>query len=457
MRFALLVCFTSLCCAAPPKSEPPTPLWIPGVVYRTERVPTSRGFLDRRGLVHAHSIYSNDACDGQPKNASGAYDQDCLNDFRRDVCTSKHDFVFLTDHSDSFRDNEFPDVVLYRASEGDTLVTHGAGPTANRLACAGSESVLIMAGTETATMPVGLENHVGNRNLYGSTSSAAILAAKEAGAVSLVSHTENWTPEELVSMPLDGFEMFNLHRNSRQNAGIAAELVLGKIEVGDFEGLPHPDAFFTAFVLDDPTYLSTWGTVLARGVKRVTTMGTDCHRNSFRQKLQDGERIDSYRRMMSMFSNHLLVRPNADGSFDDRSLKEALRARRLYGTFDFLGSPTGFDFFAAEGDGTREMGETASISAGAVLEVKTPRVRDLDPSVTAPTITAKLWLAKEGGWDEVASTTEPTLRFAPTLPGAYRAEVRILPSHFKPFIGRRGDFIRSDRPWVLSNAIWITP
>ena len=399
MRHALLFGLFTLACSAPPKIEPPAPKWSPGIVYRTERGLNSRGFLDRRGLVHAHSVFSHDACDGQPITDAGVHDQDCLTDFRRDVCTAKQDFVFLSDHSDNFRNNEFPDVLLYRGNEGDTLVTHGAAPTANRLSCPGSDPILIMGGTETATMMVGLENHLSNRALYGSTDDTALLAGKAAGAVSLLQHTEDWSPEQIVSMPVDGFEMYNLHRSSLQNIGIAAELVFGKVEMGDFDGLPHPDAFFTAFTLDDPTYFATWGTVLARGVKRVTTMGTDCHRNTFRQKLQDGERIDSYRRMMSMFSNHLLVRPDADGSFDDRSLKEALRARRLYGTFEFLGTPVGFDFFAAEGAVTKEIGETASISAGAVFEVKTPRVRDLDPSATAPAITTKLWVAKEGGWE----------------------------------------------------------
>ncbi|MER2566680.1 MAG: hypothetical protein ABTQ32_38510 [Myxococcaceae bacterium] len=454
MRRSALV-LLALGCSSPMKMEPPPPpKWSPGQVYRTERAVNARGFLDRKGLVHAHSIYSHDACDGKPHDG-GVYNEECLADFRRDICTSKHDFVFLSDHGDSFRDNPFPDVLLHRATLGDTLVTRGSGPTANQLACPGADPVLIMAGTETATMPVGLERHLDNRALYSSMEDSAINAAKDAGAVALVAHTEDWTPEQLISMPLDGFEMYNLHRNSLQNIGIAAELVFGKVELGDFDGLPHPDAFFTAFTLDDPTYFSTWGTVFARGTKRVTTMGTDCHRNSFPQKLQDGERIDSYRRMMIMFGNHLLVRPNADGSFDDRSLKEALRARRLYGTFDFLGSPEGFDFFASEGTVTKEMGDTTRIAAGTVLEVKTPRVRDLDPAAPAPTITTKLFRAKEGGWDEVASTTEPTLRFVPSQPGAYRAEVRIVPTHLRPFIGKRNDFIRADRPWVMANAIWV--
>jgi hypothetical protein len=458
MRRLPVLALTALACSSPMKPAPPAPVWTPGLVYPTERGPSARGFLDRKGLVHAHSIYSHDACDGQPKNDAGVYDSDCLADFRRDLCASKHDFVFLTDHGDSFLEHEFPDVLLYRPADGDTLVTHEGAPTANRLACAGGGQVLVMAGSETGgAMPVGLERHPGTpstrRSFYG-RDDVALHAARDAGGLALVAHTEDYTPEELISMPLDGFEMFNLHRNSLKNIGIAAELVVGKVSMGDFEGLPHPDAFFTAFNLDDDTYLSTWGTVFARGAKRVTTMGTDCHRNTFRDKLQDGERIDSYRRMMIMFSNHLLVR---DGEVDDRALKEALRARRVYGTFDFLGAPDGFDFFATEGARTKEMGDSVSLAAGVTLEARTPRVRDLDAAAPAPAIVTKLFRAREGGWDEVASTSEPTLRYTPTAPGVFRVEVRMVPSHLRPHIGKRSDFVRAERPWVMTNAIWVTP
>ncbi|MBM4776671.1 MAG: hypothetical protein GQE15_03120, partial [Archangiaceae bacterium] len=125
-------------CSSPMKMEPP-PKWSPGLVYRTERAVNARGFLDRKGLVHAHSIYSHDACDGKPHDDAGVYNQDCLADFRRDICTAKHDFVFLSDHGDSFRDNPFPDVLLYRPALGDSLVAHGSGPTANQLACPGTD------------------------------------------------------------------------------------------------------------------------------------------------------------------------------------------------------------------------------------------------------------------------------------------------------------------------------
>jgi hypothetical protein len=293
--------------------------------------------------------------------------------------------------------------------------------------------------------------------VYGADGAAPIEAVKGAGAVALVAHTEGWTPEQLVSLPLDGFEMFNLHRNSLKNAGIAAELILNKVDKGDFDGLPEPDAFFTAFVLDDEVYEATWGTTLARGVRRVTTMGTDCHRNTFPQLLQDGERVDSYRRMMIGFSNHLLVRPKADGSFDDRDLKAALRAGRLYGAFDFLGTPDGFDFTATAGGAVHELGDEVSLAQGVTLTLVVPGVRDLDPSAEPPVLRARLLKAREGGWDEVATAAEGTLRFTVREPGAYRAEVRMTPKHLRAFIGRRADFIKAERPWVYSNAIYVTP
>ena len=49
----------------------------------------------------------------------------------------------------------------FAVAKGDVLVTRDAAPVANRLACPQGSTALIMAGTETGTMPVGLEHHVG--------------------------------------------------------------------------------------------------------------------------------------------------------------------------------------------------------------------------------------------------------------------------------------------------------
>jgi hypothetical protein len=455
MRVAPALLLLLAACPAPVK-PPPAPSWMPGVVYQTARGPTERGYLDRKGLIHAHSYFSHDACDGQPV-IDGGYNEPCYEDFRRGLCQTKHDFVFLTDHPSLFTDNEYPDTLLYRADHGDQLVDHGAGPTANWLACPGADAPLIMAGTESSTMmPVGLERHVADRGTtYNADTSYALELVRDAGAVDLVAHTEKWSPEILGALPLDGFEMYNLHANTFKNGAVVLDYMV-KVDAKQFDGLPNPDTFLASYDLEDPAYLETWGTVMARGFKRVTTMGTDCHRNSLPQITQDGESIDSYRRMMMAFSNHLLVKAKPDGSWDDQSLKDALRARRLYGIFDCFGTPQGFDFFVTEGATVKEIGDEVSLANGPVFSIKAPTLRELPSDVDAPTITVKLYKAREVGWDELASSSTD-VSFTPTVPGAYRAEVRILPRHLKKWIGNYSGWLKAERPWVYTNVITVVP
>lgn len=450
----------AVACSAPTPTPPPTP-WEPSTVYRLDRQPNARGFTTLRGLIHTHSPYSHDACDGNPRSDAGVLDATCMADFRRGLCQVQHDFVFLTDHNDSFSWSEYPGVLLHDASQGDTLVTRLAGPSANWLACPNAPPALILAGTESAAMPVGLEAHVGVSGqrgaLYGSLADATLDSFREAGAINLVAHTEDWTVEQLESLHLDGFEMFNLHRSALRNAGTVADFVLNFIEKGRFEGLPHPDLFLLLFDLEDAVYFERWGSVLARGHRRVTTMGSDAHRNTFPQLMADGERVDSFRRMMRAFSNHLLVRARADGTWDDAELKEALRAGRLYGVFEFMGYAQGFDFHALEAGEARELGAEVSLARGVTLHATMPTVQNLDPAADAPQLELVLWRAIEGGWERAASTTEAALAFTPTQPGAYRVEVRMAPRHLKGFVGSRLALVRTARPWVLTSALYVRP
>lgn len=460
MRPLLLATLLGAACSAPSTPPPPAP-WEPSTVYRLERTPNARGFTELRGLIHAHSPYSHDACDGTPRSDAGVLDAACMADFRRGLCQVQHDFVFLTDHNDSFSWSDYPGVLLHDPAQGDSLVTRAAGPSANWLACPGAQPALILAGTESAAMPVGLEAHAGPaaqlNALYGSLADATLDGFRAAGAINLVAHTEDWTAEQLATLHLDGFEMFNLHRSALKNGGVAADYVLNYVEKGRFEGLPHPDLFLLLFDLDDPVYVERWGTVLARGHRRVTTMGSDCHRNTFPQLMQDGERVDSYRRMMRAFSNHLLVRTRPDGTWDDAELKEALRAGRVFGVFEFMGYAQGFDFHAREAGEAKELGAEVSLASGVTLEATMPRVQGLDPAADPPRLELILWRAVEGGWEQAASTTEATLSFTPTLPGAYRVEVRLAPRHLKGFVGTRLTAVRDARPWVLTSALYVTP
>lgn len=453
--FGALILAGLTCACSKNEAPTPAPVWTPSTTYATERAPL-RGLIDRRGLIHAHSVYSHDACDNKPELESGEKDPVCFDDFREGMCASKHDFVMLSDHRDGFSDGTYPEVLLYRPDQGDTLVMRNARPVANLAACPDGSKVLIMAGLEARTMPVGLEQHVAPREMrsaiYGEATPEAIEMFKENGAVVLLQHTEDWTPETLVELPIDGFEMFNLHANTFLNLGGILEVVLRAAE-DDFVGMPHPDVGVIGFISEDPRYLERWGTVLSQ-TKRVTTMGTDCHRNSFKPALQDGERMDSYRRMMIMLSNHILVEPRADGTWDDSDLKAALRAGRLYGAFEMYGYPVGFDYHARAGEAVHEMGSSVALSSSPELSVRAATIRNLDPKVEAPEIYIRILRAREGGWDEVARGDEK-LSYRPDTPGAYRAEVRMRPRHLKPYLGVQAALGEEDRIWIYSNAIYV--
>jgi hypothetical protein len=309
-------------------------------------------------------------------------------------------------------------------------------------------------------MPVGLEEHVDGSiaergGVYGAKTVEGIEAQRAKGAVVLVAHTEDWTATQLRELPLDGFEMYNIHANllTRTGAGKALELLF-RLGQND-PGLPHPDTVLLGLISEDPRYLTRWGTVLASGVKRVTTVGTDCHRNTFQQLMADGERVDSYRRMMIWFSNHLLVRPETDGTWDDRHLKQALLDGRLYGAFEVMGYPEGFDYHALVDGQPMEMGAEIPLSSNPTLNVTLPHVRNLDPARTAPELTVRILRAIENGFVEVASGSE-SLSFTPTQAGAYRAEVRMRPLHlFEDLHADADAILAKDYVWIYSNAIYV--
>ena len=468
--------FLVVACGTPEPDEPaPDPLakpapmyvepswqgtpWQPSAVLQLVATPTRRGMLDLRGLIHAHSPYSHDACDGKPFDKEGAINAPCREDFRTDLCTVRHDFAMLTDHPTHFKEHPFPDVLLYQKAGGDVLVERDGKPVANLIPCGNNHTQLILAGAETsASMPVGLEGHVPGGEAvrgaaYGDKTEAAVAMLKKQHAVVLVAHTEDRSVDDLVERSLDGFEMFNLHANMVARMAEAVQLL--SLATGkDKDKASHPDLVILPLLHEDPEYLSRWGSALARGARRVTTMGTDCHRNTLKMKLADGERVDSYRRMMIWFSNHLLVTPEADGTWNDRSLKTALRAGRLYGVFEVFGYAEGFDYVAMVGDKIHEMGSEIALSDGPHLRVRMPTIAHLDAKATPAQLTARLLRAKEGGWDEVASA-EGDLDVAVKVAGAYRAEIRIRPRHLLAFLNGQQQVAEQDFAWVYSNAIYV--
>src|SRR4051812_10598208 len=123
-------------------------------------IPPLRGLRDARGILHLHSVYSHDACDGNGL-PGGAPNTECLAHLRAAICTNHLDFAMLTDHPPHFAEHEFAEDLLL--APGDAPIMKNGAPVANLAACAGdaTQKVLIMAGHEGNNMsPLGLERHV---------------------------------------------------------------------------------------------------------------------------------------------------------------------------------------------------------------------------------------------------------------------------------------------------------
>ncbi len=432
--------------------------WAPARVLSFDPSVRRRGLREVRGLIHAHTAYSHDACDGKPFDAEGKINAPCVEDFRRDLCAVGHDYVFMTDHPTHFKDHPFPDVLHYQEASGDALIQREGVMLANRMKCPDGHTVMLIPGTEGGMMPVGLDGHIADpterAKVYGGDDVGAREALIAAGAHVLAQHTEDWTPEQLGEKGWAGFEMYNLHANMMAHMNDAAKLFPILLAEGE---TMHPDLILVALVDEDPRYQETWARVAEAGHRRVTTMGTDCHRNTFNLALSDGERVDSYRRMMIWFSNHLLIEPEADGSFDDRHLEAALASRRLFGVFEVLGYAEGFDarIERSGGKAPAEIGGEASLKDGLSIVADTPHVARLPADAEMPEIWTRILLAKDGKWVEQAKG-DGRVVFAPTTAGAYRVEVRMRPKHLRKHLGSLSAKADADYAWVYANTFYVT-
>src|SRR5688572_2975990 len=89
--------------AAGSDAAPDLPAWDRSLPA-SEVMGTRRGLEPARGIVHLHSPYSHDACDGEPRAMDGTVDETCLEDLRRALCDTTMDFAALTDHDATMAD-----------------------------------------------------------------------------------------------------------------------------------------------------------------------------------------------------------------------------------------------------------------------------------------------------------------------------------------------------------------
>jgi hypothetical protein len=441
---------------ATPDTGPPYPHDLPPT---TELGGDRRGRKLVRAIIHVHSPLSHDACDDQEnlEEATGPESIECLQHLRDALCSVHVDVAMLTDHSPYVNEVSFEDMLLIQP--GDEAVMDDSGATiANRITCPDDgHEVLLTAGSENALMPVGLRHHPAMGDpatigmAYDASGPEAVLAFQAAGALVLQNHPEDYTETELAAIGLDGVEIFNLHATLDPRIRTLLEIedadyIADLLDYVDRRNNPAPDLLWMTFFETSPAYARRWDSLIADGQRVVGTAGTDSHENSFPDLLKDGERMDGHRRMMRWFSNHLLV----DGEITPDSVHEALATGRLYVAYEAYGSPVGFDFFAETTEASFDMGD--EVPVGATLHVVRPTLPTDYPQDPAPTITLRILQSDPDGAVEVAAGDTDELTHVITEAGSYRAEVRILPEHTRPFLDGRDHLIR-ERPWVQSNHI----
>ena len=377
-----------------------------------------RGLVPARGVVHLHSPYSHDACDNQPRDEETlAVDEDCLADLRAALCANRMDYAALTDHDDSMADEDF--ATLFATRGDDELVTgDGDALLASRLACDDGRKVLLAVGGENALMPIMLDRHppgsIPERHeVYDGADATAVAAYHAAGGLAWVAHTESRPIEHLRDIAPDGIELHNLHANLDPDIRVA---YLGLDASGALTGIaafadtsddgPEPDLALLSFLEPSGPALARWTELLGDGRRVVATAGTDAHQNALPILLRDGERGDSYRRMLRWFSNVVLVADRTDPA----QIEAALAAGRAFVAFEILGTPVGFDVHASgPGDLSAEHGAQLLASDGATQEVSVPTVWDLDASLPAPAIRARILRIDADGETEIAAGDGATL------------------------------------------------
>lgn len=448
--------------ASPPDAGPELPPFPRGLPPTSEL--GTLGELElARATIHFHTPLSHDACDGAGW-VLGVLDEDCLQQMRRAICDTRQDVVFATDHDAYHADTEFPEVFLMRQDDEEVLDAYGV-QIGSAMHCEDGHTPVFVTGEENEVMPVALRQHVEAADIderhaiYDGTDLAAVEAMRAAGALVLIPHAEHWSPDDIEAIQASGMELYNFHANvdldiREQWLGLpSGDAIANALIYMLDQDEPEPDLALTAFLEENAPDLATFDALHARGVRIAGFLGNDVHQNSIPGLMADGERGDSYRRLLRWMSNYFLVTERSP-----EAVLDALAAGRLYAAFDAFGTPEGFDF-RAEDDcaGRTEMGGTASLACAPVLRLTVPTVHGLDPSLPAPVIHAAILRVDADGREEVATGAAGEVTFEPAEPGIFRPVIRITPEHYRPYYHGAHDAYMREFIWIYGNPVHVDP
>ncbi|MFZ9595572.1 MAG: hypothetical protein ACO3A2_05785 [Bdellovibrionia bacterium] len=424
-----------------------------------------RGKRIVRSIAHFHSPYSWDACD-RDGLSGGRLNPSCLAHLRAALCMNRVDLLFLTDHPNAMHAYEMRELLL--TSDQDHLVNQNGSPVVNQMSgCAGGFTPEILVGFESQLMALGMTAHLDpdpqvRKTLYDQDSlSLRTRLANEAHAVVMIPHIESRSVEAMEALAPDGVEIYNFHAN------VDPKIRVSSLQAPPFQNIPgflsflvdpygelNPDFSFLNFIEVFPVYLKKWDTLLSHGLRVAGFGGSDSHENVFPQVAQDGERLDSHRRIMRFMSNHLWV-----STKEADAIKQAMKAGQGWSVFEGLGSPLGMDFYATLADSSWVgAGESGSLAGGvARIRVKCPQLHPQSPrSGQSPRVRIVLKQIQPSGESVVvAQAQDQDLDWEASSAGVFRAELFIVPRHLKGFLGPFSGFSDQEFAWILTNPLYL--
>ena len=453
----------------PPPPPPWEPGWERGLPDTTEFV-APEGWRVARGITHLHSPMSHDACDGDGL-PEGRVNEPCLADLRAALCETRQDFAFLSDHPSHFATFGWEQALLLRGEDDPIDLAGGVVEPelaiAKHLRCPDGHIVTWLPGVEDELMPLGLRRHAGDDldqvaldGLYNRSDPAVVAELRQAGALVFRAHTESRSAAWVAERDLDGIEVYNLHANlgpdiREEHLGLdpfgfagAVGPWLQDVEAGELVS----DLVFLGFYLPNEPSLATWDALTPQR-RLVGIAGTDAHQNVLNIPMADGERVDSYRRMLRWFSNHVLL--PAGASPTPAAVQQALGEGRAWLAFEALGSPTGLVVQVVDDGDLIGLGEEVPWREGQRLRVQLPEVYGGPPAdhALAPEIRARVVRASPTGV-EIVAEGDTDVDLPTPGPGAYRVEIEIVPHHLRPLIPGQEELIQPFT-WVLTNPIYL--
>ncbi len=441
----------------------------------TSVLPVVGGMWPARGTIHIHTPYSHDACDGLGYDEeTGKIDEDCLEELRFGACKTRQDYLSLTDHPSFMSSQPFEDLFLVRRDEDELVLDEGGSPIAAWWQCDNGHRVLVRVGFEAGLMPIGLSGHTSDdveerHRLYRSRTVEAVEELREVGGFVVIPHPEGWSIEEIRELEPDGIEFYNMHANidptirgpllgvpPMEPIEILFEVVFEPDEslVPDVAGLGVIELF--------DAHLERWHAVsLDRPTLGVAA--NDAHQNVLSDPTTDGERIDSFRRIMRWFNNYLLLPEGAKPS--PETIRDAKRARRSYMAFDVVCTPAGVDLLLedADGDIVGRMGDLVSLSGADAGDLTIHASMPVCHGGWAragrkPDVNMTLVRVHGDGGEpvvEVLASGDGDLAVSLPGPGMYYYRVDVMPTHLLNWLGQnRYEYLR-EVPWVLTNALHV--